>query len=322
MRNFVDVKAHPKGNQSGFAYRLTKTRKQIWKSRYLYLLLLPCLAWYLIFMYGPMYGLQIAFKDFMPFLGIEGSKWVGFKHFISFFESEYFWRLIKNTVGISLYSIVVGFPVPIILALLMNEVGNKYFKKGIQTIAYMPHFISSVVVVSIVNALLSPSTGLLNQIIETFGGEAIYFMAEPKYFKTIYVLQDIWKSAGYNSIVYLAALTSIDPTMYEAATVDGASKWDKLVRITLPSLLPTIIIMLILRMGTVFSVGYERIMLMYNEATYETADVISTYLYRRAFKSGDYSFSAAIGIFNAVINYTIIMVFNKISAKVSEVSLF
>lgn len=322
MRNSVAVKARPKGNQSRFAYRLTNTGKRIWKSRYLYLLLLPCLAWYLTFMYGPMYGLQIAFKDFMPFKGIEGSEWVGFKHFISFFESAYFWRLIKNTVGISLYSILVGFPVPIILALLMNEVGNKYFKKGIQTIVYMPHFISSVVVVSIVNALLSPSSGLLNQIIEAFGGEAIYFMADPKYFKTIYVLQDIWKSAGYNSIVYLAALTSIDPTMYEAATVDGASKWDKLVRITLPSLLPTIIIMLILRMGTVFSVGYERIMLMYNEATYETADVISTYLYRRAFKSGDYSFSAAVGMFNAVINYTIIMVFNKISAKVSEVSLW
>ena len=269
-----------------------------------------------------MYGLQIAFKDFMPFLGIEGSKWVGFKHFISFFKSEYFWRLIKNTVGISLYNILVGFPIPIILALLMNEVGNKYFKKGVQTIAYLPHFISTVVVVSIVNSLLSPSSGLLNQVIEAFGGDSVYFMAEPKYFKTIYVLMDIWKSAGYNSIVYLAALTSIDPTMYEAATVDGASKWDKLVRITLPSLLPTIIIMLILRMGTVFSVGYERIMLMYNEATYETADVISTYLYRRAFKSGDYSFSAAIGLFNAVINYTIIMTFNKISAKVSEVSLF
>ena len=322
MKNTEDVKESKNGKRSATALCLASQASQAWKSRYLYLLFLPCLAWYLVFMYGPMYGLQIAFKDFMPFLGIEGSKWVGFKHFISFFESEYFWRLIKNTLGISLYSILVGFPIPIILALLMNEVGNKYFKKGVQTIAYLPHFISAVVVVSIVNSILSPSSGLLNQLIELFGGDPVHFMAEPKYFKTVYVLSDIWQSAGYNSIVYLAALTSIDPSMYEAATVDGASKWDKLIRITLPSILPTIMIMLILRMGSMFSVGYEKIMLMYNEATYETADVISTYLYRRAFKSGDYSFSAAIGLFNAVINFTIIQVFNKISAKVSEVSLW
>lgn len=319
MRNSVAEKTN---KRTGMGYRLSNGGRQMWKSRYLYLLLLPCLAWYLVFMYGPMYGLQIAFKDFLPFKGIGGSDWVGFKHFISFFNSEYFWRLIKNTLGISIYSILIGFPVPILLALLMNEVGNKYFKKGVQTIAYLPHFISAVVVVSIVNSILSPSSGLLNQVIEFFGGDPVYFMAEPKYFKTVYVLSDIWQSAGYNSIVYLAALTSIDPSMYEAATVDGASKWDKLIHITLPSILPTIMIMLILRMGSMFSVGYEKIMLMYNEATYETADVISTYLYRRAFKSGDYSFSTAIGLFNAVINFTIIQVFNKISAKVSEVSLW
>ncbi len=245
-------------SMSRVSTRLAYNGRRAWKSRYLYLLLLPTLAWYAIFMYGPMYGLQIAFKDFMPFLGIEGSPWGGFKHFISFFQSEYFWRLIKNTLGISLYSILVGFPVPILLALLMNEVGNKYFKKGVQTIAYLPHFISAVVVVSIVNSILSPNSGLLNQLIELCGGDPVHFMAEPKYFKTVYVLSDIWQSAGYNSIVYLAALTSIDPSMYEAATVDGASKWDKLIRITLPSLLPTIMIMLILRMGTVFSVGWRR----------------------------------------------------------------
>lgn len=303
-------------------YRLADCGRRAWKSRYLFLLMLPTLIWYVVFLYGPMYGLQIAFKDFVPSLGISGSKWVGFKHFISFFKSEYFVRVISNTLGISLYSIIVGFPVPIILALLMNEVGNKYFQKSVQTIAYLPHFISAVVVVSIINALLSPTSGLLNQVIVFFGGDPIHFMAEPKYFKTVFVLSDIWQSAGYNSIVYLAALTSIDPSMYEAATVDGASKWDKLIRITLPSLLPTIMIMLILRMGAVFSVGYEKIMLMYNEATYETADVISTYLYRRAFKSGDYSFSAAVGLFNSIVNFTVIQIFNKISAKISEVSLW
>lgn len=326
MKNAPTAKKQAPSPVTQTGYRLPsrgqRMRTKAWKSRYLLLLLLPTLIWYAVFMYAPMYGLQIAFKDFVPRMGIAGSQWVGFKHFISFFRSEYFLRLIGNTLGISLYSIVVGFPIPIILALLMNEVGNKYFQKGVQTIAYLPHFISAVVVVSIINSVLSPSSGLLNQIIVFFGGDPIFFMADPKYFKTVYVLSDIWQSAGYNSIVYLAALTSIDPSLYEAATVDGASKWNKLIHITLPSILPTIMIMLILRMGTMFSVGYEKIMLMYNEATYETADVISTYLYRRAFKSGDYSFSAAVGLFNSVINFTIIFVFNKISAKISEVSLW
>ncbi len=219
----------------------------------------------------------------------------------------------KNTLGISVYSIVVGFPIPVILALLMNEVRSKYFKKGVQTIVYMPHFISAVVVVSLINAMLSPSNGLFNQIIQMFGGDPVHFMAEPKYFKTVYVLSDIWQTAGYGSI---------DPSLYEAATVDGASKWKKLLHITLPCILPTIMTMLILRMGSIFTVGYEKIMLMYNPATYETADVISTYVYRRAFEGGEYSFSAAVGLFNSVINFIVIIVFNKISKRVSEVSLW
>lgn len=302
--------------------RLSHAGKKIWRSRYLYLLLLPTFVWYIVFMYAPLYGAQIAFRDFMPALGITGGKWVGFKYFIQFFKSEYFVRLMKNTLGISVYSIVVGFPIPVILALLMNEVRSKYFKKGVQTIVYMPHFISAVVVVSLINAMLSPSNGLFNQIIQMFGGDPVHFMAEPKYFKTVYVLSDIWQTAGYGSIVYLAALTSIDPSLYEAATVDGASKWKKLLHITLPCILPTIMTMLILRMGSIFTVGYEKIMLMYNPATYETADVISTYVYRRAFEGGEYSFSAAVGLFNSVINFIVIIVFNKISKRVSEVSLW
>lgn len=242
------------------ANRLDHACKKFWRSRYLLLMLLPALIWYIVFMYAPMYGAQIAFRDFSPVLGITGSKWVGFKYFTQFFKSEYFGRLIKNTLGISLYSIIVGFPIPIILALLINEVRGKFFKRSVQTVVYLPHFISAVVVVSILSALLSPSSGLINQLITAFGGTPIHFMAEPKYFKTIYVLSDIWQSAGYGSIVYMAALTGIDPSLYEAATVDGASKWDKLIHITLPGLLPTIIIMLILRMGSIFSVGYEKIM--------------------------------------------------------------
>lgn len=296
--------------------------KMLWRNRYLYLLILPAVIWYATFMYAPLYGAQIAFRDFMPALGITGGKWVGFKYFTQFFQSEYFWRLMKNTLGISLYSIIMGFPVPIILALMMNEVRSKVFKKSIQTIVYMPHFISAVVIVSLINAMLSPSSGLLNQIITMFGGTPIHFMAEPKYFKTIFVVSEIWQSAGYGSIIYLAALTSIDPSLYEAATVDGASKWKKLIHITLPGIMPTIMTMLILRMGAIFTVGYEKIMLMYNEATYQTADVISTYVYRRAFESGEYSFSAAIGLFNSIINFIVIILFNKISKKISEVSLW
>ncbi len=193
------------------ANRLDHACKKFWRSRYLLLMLLPALIWYIVFMYAPMYGAQIAFRDFSPVLGITGSKWVGFKYFTQFFKSEYFGRLIKNTLGISLYSIIVGFPIPIILALLINEVRGKFFKRSVQTVVYLPHFISAVVVVSILSALLSPSSGLINQLITAFGGTPIHFMAEPKYFKTIYVLSDIWQSAGYGSIVYMAALTGIDP---------------------------------------------------------------------------------------------------------------
>lgn len=314
--------AQPRKKSPAEKTPLQLARKKMWNSRYLYLLLLPGLIWYLVFMYAPLYGIQIAFRDFMPALGISGGKWVGMKYFVQFFNSPYFLRLIKNTLGISVYSIVVGFPIPIILALLINEVRNKYFQKSVQTIVYLPHFISAVVVVSIITSLLSPSNGLINQVIEFFGGDPIFFMAEPKYFKTIYVLSDIWQSAGYGSIVYLAALTSIDPSLYEAARVDGATKWQQLIHITLPSLLPTIMIMLILRMGGIFTVGYEKILLMYNEATYPTADVISTYVYRRAFENGEYSFSAAIGLFNSLINFVVIVTFNKISRKISEVSLW
>ena len=292
------------------------------KHKWIYWMMVPVMIYYIVFLYFPMAGQVIAFQDYRPAKGILGSDWVGLENFIDFFKSPFAFRTIRNTIMISLFEILVGFPAPIILALLINEVRNKYFQKSVQTIVYMPHFISAVVVVSIITSLLSPSNGLINQVIEFFGGDPIFFMAEPKYFKTIYVLSDIWQSAGYGSIVYLAALTSIDPSLYEAARVDGATKWQQLIHITLPSLLPTIMIMLILRMGGIFTVGYEKILLMYNEATYPTADVISTYVYRRAFENGEYSFSAAIGLFNSLINFVVIVTFNKISRKISEVSLW
>ena len=296
--------------------------QRVYRDRYLLLLFLPCLIYYILFKYVPMWGVLISFKDFKPFIGFMDSDWVGLKHYVNFFSNPDAWRIIRNTLFLGVYSLVWCFPFPIIFALALNEVTRTRFKKFVQTISYMPHFISAVVVVSLINAMLSPSNGLFNQIIQMFGGDPVHFMAEPKYFKTVYVLSDIWQTAGYGSIVYLAALTSIDPSLYEAATVDGASKWKKLLHITLPCILPTIMTMLILRMGSIFTVGYEKIMLMYNPATYETADVISTYVYRRAFEGGEYSFSAAVGLFNSVINFIVIIVFNKISKRVSEVSLW
>lgn len=299
-----------------------KILKQIIKSRYLYLLILPACIWYIVFLYAPLYGAQIAFRDFSPLTGISGGRFVGLKYFKQFFSSVYFIRLMKNTLGISLYSILLGFPIPVLLALLINEISKSKIRRSIQTILYLPHFISAVVVVSLINVLLAPGTGLINKLIVLLGGSSIHFMAEPSYFKSIFVLSDIWQSAGYGSIIYLAALTSIDPHLYEAATVDGAKKLQKLVYITLPCLVPTIMTMLILRMGGIFSVGYEKIMLMYNPATYESADVISTYVYRRAFEGGEYSFSAAVGLFNSIINCIVLISFNKISKRISEVSLW
>ncbi len=316
------MSAHAANRTAGKASRFRSAAKKIVRSKYLYLMLLPALLYYLIFCYYPMYGAQIAFRDFNPIQGYLGSEWVGFKYFLQFFRSEYFFRLIRNTIGISLYDILVGFPAPILLALMINEMKSKAFKKSVQTIVYLPHFISTVVVVGMMMSFLSPGTGIINQLLVACGGESIHFFAQPQWFKTIYVFSGVWQGAGWGSIVYLAALTGIDPTLYEAAIVDGASRWKRLLHITLPSIIPTIMIMLILRMGSIFNVGYEKIMLMYNPAIYETSDVISTYVYRRGLQGGEFSFSTAVGLFNSVINFIVIITFNKISRKVSDVALW
>lgn len=302
--------------------RLERAWKNIKRCKWLYLMLLPALAWYLIFCYQPMYGAQIAFKQFNPAQGITGSPWVGFRYFQQFFRSPYLGRLIRNTLGISLYDIIVGFPAPILLALLINEVQQKYVQKVVQTVVYLPHFISTVVISGMILAFLAPNTGIVNSLITSFGGESVHFMAKPEYFKTVFVLSGVWQGAGWGSIIYLAALTGIDPSLYEAAIVDGATKFQRLIRITLPCIAPTIMIMLILRMGSVFSVGYEKIILLYNDATMETADVISSYVYRRGIQGGEFSFSTAVGLFNSLINFIVIITFNKISRKFSEVSLW
>lgn len=300
----------------------TKALHDLYRSRYLYILITPVIIYYFIFHYIPIYGVIIAFKDFNAIKGILGSPWVGLKHFKAFFESVFAFRLIRNTLAINIYDLVAGFPVPIILALLINEVKNKYFKRSVQTIVYMPHFISVVVVCGMIVSFLSPSTGFINGFIKALGGKPIHFLAEPGWFRTIYVFSGIWQSAGWGSIIYLAALAGIDIELYEAATVDGATKWQKIKHITFPGILPTIIIMLILRMGSIFSVGFEKIMLLYSPLTYSTADVISTYVYRQGILNADYSYTSAIGLFNSIINFLMLVTVNRISRAISETSLW
>lgn len=288
----------------------------------LYVLILPALLYFLIFHYGPMYGVQIAFKDYMPSLGIWGSPWVGFEHFERFFDSYYFWDLMKNTVGISLYSLAVGFPLPILLALGLNEVKDGPFKKSVQTITYAPHFISVVVIVGMIIAFLSPSSGIINNALEVFGFESKAFMEDPKWFKTIYVLSGVWQSTGWSSVIYMAALSGIDPQLHEAATIDGASRLQRLWNINLPYLMPTMIILLIMNFGSVMSVGHEKVLLMQNPLNMPSSNIIATFTYQQGLLDAQYSYAAAIGLFNSAINAALLLFVNKISQKVSETSLF
>ena len=288
----------------------------------LYLLIAPVIIWYIIFCYAPMYGIQIAFKDYMASRGIWGSPWAGIRHFERFFNSYYFKRLIRNTIGISLYSLAVGFPVPIILALMINELKGKRFKKVVQTVTYAPHFLSTVVLAGMLFVFLDPKTGLINAIRNAFGEESISFMLEPSMFKSIYVLSDVWQSMGWNSIIYIASLSGIDPELHEAAIVDGAGRLQRIWHINLPGIIPTVIILLIMNAGSIMSVGFEKVFLMQNDVNLEASDVISTYVYRSGLLNAEYSFSTAVGLFNSVINFILLFVVNKISKAVSETSLW
>ena len=294
-------------------------RKSLKNDKYLYLLLVPFIAWYIIFQYKPMYGLLIAFQDFSIFKGISGSEWVGLENFKTFFSSDYFFRTLKNTVIISLYSLLFAFPAPIILALMLNEVRHKFFKKTVQTLTYLPHFISVVVVAGIVTNFLAPSNGLINILLDKIGFEKIYFLTMPEYFRTIYISSmEIWKDVGFSAIVYIAAIAGVNPQLYEAATIDGASRFQQMMKITLPSILPTIVIMLILKVGQLMEVGYEAIILLYQPATYETADIINTYVYRAGLQDGRYDIAAAAGLFNAVVSLILVIIANRISKKVTD----
>ncbi|MBQ8230978.1 MAG: sugar ABC transporter permease [Lachnospiraceae bacterium] len=296
-----------------------KTR--MWKSRYYYLMLLPAVVYVLIFNYAPMAGLQIAFKNYKVTLGMWDSPWIGFRNFRDFFNSYSFAQLMENTFVLSLYQILVGFPIPIIVALILNELKGG-FKKATQTILYAPHFISTVVLVGVITTMFSPSQGVVNTILDAIGMERIYFMGEPKYFRHLYVWSGVWQNMGWSAIVYLAALAGVDPALHEAADIDGATRMQKIIHINLPTIMPTIIIMLILRMGQIASIGYEKVYLMQNDLNVSTAEVISTYVYKRGIINSNYSFSTAMGLFNNVINVTMLLIANKVSKKVSGSGLF
>lgn len=291
------------------------------KNKYVYLIVLPVIVYFILFAYKPMYGIIIAFKDYRGTKGIWGSEWVGMQHFCDFFTDIYFWRLLRNTFLLSFYSILWGFPIPVIFALLLNEVRSVKYKRIVQTSSYLPHFISIVVVCSLIRQF-SFTDGLFNDIAAFFGFDRKPFLQYAAYFRTTYIASGIWQEFGWSSIIYLAALTSVDQELYEAARIDGAGRWKQVLHITVPGIISTIIILLILRMGSILSVGYEKVMLLYNERTYETADVISTYTYRRGLVGGAFSYSSAIGLFNSLVNLIFLITTNAISRRTSDVSLY
>lgn len=286
-----------------------------------YVLVLPVVLFYLIFCYKPMYGIIIAFQNFSPIRGIAGSEWVGLQHFKDFFESYYFTRILKNTLIISLSTLVFSFPMPILFALLLNEIRNQKFKRLVQTISYMPHFISMVVVCNMIKMFTS-NTGFITSLLGMFGVPEASLLTKPEYFVPIYVISGIWQQTGWGAIIYLSALAGIDQQLYEAAKIDGANRWKQTLYVTLPGISQTIIIMLLLRIGNIMDVGYEKVMLLYNEGIFKTADVISTFVYRKGLTDMEFSYSTAVSLFNSVINFIIIVVFNKLSKKLTETSLW
>ncbi len=297
-------------------------KKEYGNCKYLYLMALPVIIYYIVFHYLPMYGVIIAFKQYSVADGIMGSPWVGFKYFKEFFNSIYFVRVLRNTLTISFYDLLIGFPFPIIFALLMNEISQVKFKRFVQTATYLPHFISMVVICGIITDFFS-SNGIVTNALAAIGLPKINYVGSNDYFRHIYVWTNLWQTIGWNSIVYLAALTGIDQQLYEAATIDGAGKFKQVLHVTLPGIASTIIVMLIMKIGKVLSLGYEKIILLYSPATYETADIISSFVYRRGLgENMQYSFSTAVGLFQAVVNLILVLSANKLSKKFTDMGLF
>lgn len=298
-----------------------RLKKDFYRNKWKYILMLPIVVYFILFCYKPMYGVVIAFKNYKPAQGIAESKWVGVKYFAEFFNDYYFARVIRNTFVLSLNSILWGFPAPVLLALLLNELMNETFKRTVQTIVYIPHFISMVIICSIIRQF-SLSDGVFNDVGAFFGATRVPLLQKPSYFNSIYVISGVWQETGWGCIIYLAALTSIDPQLYEAAEIDGAGRLRQTWHVTLPGILPTVVMMLILRMGGVLNVGFEKILLLYNETIYETSDVISTYVYRKGIIDANFSYSSAVGLFNSIINIVFLLTTNYISKRTTEVGLF
>lgn len=295
------------------------------RDKYLLLMFLPVLIYLIIFCYLPMTGLVMAFKKFVPGQGIMGlytGEFVGLKWFEQFFASPYAFRLIRNTFLLSFYSLIFGFPIPIIFALCITQMKNKFLQKSSQVLTYLPYFISTVVVAGMITNFLSPSNGIINLIIQKLGGEPINFLSEPGWFRAIYVISGSWQTFGFNSIIFVAAIMGIAPELHEAMIVDGASKVQTLRHLILPSIKPTIILLLIMSLGNLLNVGFEKVYLLYNTGIYETADVISTYVYRQGIESQNYSYATAVGLFNSLIGFTIVFIANKLSRKFSDTAIW
>lgn len=288
----------------------------------LYLFVFPTMLYYLIFVYMPIYGVQIAFKNFNAVKGIWGSTWVGLANIERFLNSYYFPILIKNTLGISLYELAIGFPIPILIALALNELDKSRFKSFVQTVIYAPHFISTVVMSGMIISFLSPTTGLVNFVLRWMGFEPIPFMMEVGWFKTIYVLSNIWQNAGWGTIIYLATLAGVDPQQHESAIIDGASRLQRIRYINIPAILPTMMIILILNSGNMMSVGFEKVYLLQNQLNIESSEVISTYVYKSGLQQAQYSFASAVGLFNSVINLLLLLLVNRLARRYSETSLW
>jgi len=296
--------------------------KYDWKKHWqLYVMLIPLLVFYFVWAYGPMYGIQIAFKDFAPRKGISGSAWVGMQNFISFFNSAYAWRVIRNTLIINFWNLLFGFPLPIIFALMLNEIRRNGFKRLVQTITYMPYFISLVIICGILVDFCA-SDGVFAEIGKIFGLAPVNLLGDAKYFRTVYVSSEIWQNLGWNSILFISALTAINLELFEAATIDGAGRLKQIWHVTLPGILPTIAIILVLRIGSMMSIGFEKIILLYNGLTYETADVISSFVYRKGIIDMDFGYATAVGLFNSAVNFVLVIFANKASAALTETSLW
>lgn len=309
-----------KGREKGNIF--SEIKKDLCKNWILYVMILPVVIYYVVFAYAPMYGIQLAFKNYRVKQGIWGSPWVGFEHFQRFFSAYNFKQLIGNTIGISVYSILVGFPIPIIFALMLNYLKNKFMKKTVQMVSYAPYFISTVVMCGMIAIFLNVDTGIFNTIRNLFGLESVDFLAKAEWFKSIYVWTGVWQGMGWSSIIYISALSGVDYQLHEAAIVDGATKIQRMIHVDLPSIKPTIIMLFILQMGSVMNVGFEKVFLLQNSLNQSSSSVISTYVYNVGLINQDYGYSTAVGLFNSVINLILIVASNQLSKRLTQESLF